>query len=293
MRIAYRLISFCVALSLAATPTYVWGATPAEEVESLYADGDTSFSNGDYVGAARTWAEALDLMEETEDNNATRAQILVSALTAYMEAFIETRKVDHLRAAARLLERYAHSLERAYDGEASLSEAIVDMKRRLERALEGTQAKTGNGNGSGNHAVAPNHSEPATPGQADPNQGSTANKRTGPPAATGRGLLIAGVASTAASLGTGSLIAIGIIQGIAANDKLEDGSERPAPEQKQIKSDGERANKMAVVGAIITPVLLGAGVAMLIIGGRRNSSHLSVTPTVNDSFVGLSLSGRF
>lgn len=285
MRIAYRLIATTVALGLfvTSTPSVALAAEPGD-VETLYAEGDSAFANGDYLGAARAWGKALDLMDESDDTNSTRAQILVSALSAYMEAFVETRNVDHLRAAARLLERYAQSLEAAYDGEARLSEAVIDMKRRLDNALENAEHDSPEGGADSANTT----NEATTTQPTEPADTSSAN----PPTQSGRGMLIGGVVSTALGLGSASLLTIGLVQGQAAQ-KSYNGAPDGSKEKEDYKKEGEKANKMAIAGGIMTPIFLGAGIALLIIGSRRNQANLAVVPTWQPGYAGMGISGRF
>ncbi|TPV94775.1 MAG: hypothetical protein B7733_13255 [Myxococcales bacterium FL481] len=294
MRIAYRFVATIVALGLFATsaPTVAAAAQP-DDVETLYAEGDSAFANGDYLGAARAWGKALDLMEENDDTNSTRAQILVSALSAYMEAFVETRKVDHLRAAARLLERYAQSLESAYDGEARLSEAVIEMKRRLENALESAEEEDepddeASGDEADSAAAAPSPSEPTD---------------AGPPSSSGKGLVVAGIVTSALGLGAGTFMTISLVQSYQLNEefrteddalqKQENVTQDEWDELAKLHDDGEAANGRAIIGAIATPILLGAGIALLVVGARRSRSNLAVVPAIAPGYAGVGLSARF
>src|SRR5262249_37714254 len=94
-------------------------------------------------------------------------------------------------------------------------------------------------------------------------------------------------------------VGLGAIGGLAASaviskqandvDDIEP-EDRPAQWEK-----GERANKAAIAMAVIAPLFLAGGVAMLVIGAKRakQNKKISLTPSVGGRFAGIVLQGRF
>jgi hypothetical protein len=55
-------------------------------------------------------------------------------------------------------------------------------------------------------------------------------------------------------------------------------------------------NALAYTGAVVAPLFIGAGVALLVIGLRKNKqarNSVMMLPEAGPNYVGLGLSGRF
>lgn len=67
---------------------------------------DAAFDAENYGEAARLYTRALELLSENETNHVARSVVLANGVTSYEQVYAQTREVDHLRTAQRLLQDY-------------------------------------------------------------------------------------------------------------------------------------------------------------------------------------------
>lgn len=67
---------------------------------------DAAFDAENYGEAARLYTRALELLSENETNHVARAVVLANGVTSYEQVYAQTREVDHLRTAQRLIQDY-------------------------------------------------------------------------------------------------------------------------------------------------------------------------------------------
>ena len=60
-----------------------------------------------------------------------------------------------------------------------------------------------------------------------------------------------------------------------------------------INGQGKTSNAFAVAGLVSAPLLLGAGIAMLVISMRRKQGKMALAPTLGARTAGLVFVGRF
>ncbi|MFY0532616.1 hypothetical protein [Nannocystis pusilla] len=68
----------------------------------------------------------------------------------------------------------------------------------------------------------------------------------------------------------------------------------PSPSCQDLLDRGKAAESMTIAGAVLAPLLAGAGVALLVVGlKRRSQPKTAFAPALAPGFVGLSLRGSF
>lgn len=77
-----------------------------EQGYDLSVEADAAFDAENYGEAARLYTRALGLLSENETNHIARSVILANCVTAYEQVYAQTREVDHLRTAQRLVQEY-------------------------------------------------------------------------------------------------------------------------------------------------------------------------------------------
>lgn len=270
-----RLFVPLLAVALTTAPIHVARAAPS--VEELYTQGQEKFDAGDYGAAADNWAEAARSLEENEDNSATRQTIVNLALDAYLRAYRSDNDRSHIDKGKALLDEYEASL--ANTG-TELTTEIASEKAKIEDILEELAA-----------ADVPDEpvDEPVGEPEDEP-------RPVGPPPKPGQGLVIGG----AVMLGVGAaglgLMVGGMVGGASAQADFD--AQPAGAAREAARSRGQTMNVLAITGGIAGGVLIGAGVALLIIGLNKNKQariqhHMSVLPTAGPNSAGLALTGRF
>ena len=77
-----------------------------EQGYDLSVEADAAFDAENYGEAARLYTRALGLLSENETNHVARSVILANCVTAYEQVYAQTREVEHLRTAQRLVQEY-------------------------------------------------------------------------------------------------------------------------------------------------------------------------------------------
>ncbi len=244
--------------------------------EAGFAAGQQQFDRGEFLEAARTWAAAAALLPETAEHRSNRAAIHEYMADAYERALVGSEDRELLREGLAPLDRYAEQLAAA-DPAATLPGPVVAVREDLRARLERLEAPP--------PVVAP---EPV----ARPEPRPAAPTRPWKGLAAGGGVALAGGAAML------SLFAVGFTRARARTKEFDDparGCALPGPEGEcaEIYSAGKSANTLAVVGLVTAPLLVGAGVAMLVLATRRRGQAQALHPTLGRGFVGVSWERRF
>jgi hypothetical protein len=270
-----RLFASLLTVAMITAPLQVVVAGPS--VEDLYTQGQEKFDAGDYGGAGDLWAEAVRALPENPDNSATRQTIMNLALDAYVRAYRNDENRAHVDKAKTLLDEYEASLE-ATGG--ALGSEIASEKAKVEDILAELAA-----------AEEPDPEpdpEPDTGGD-EPEPEVFVNEKPG------QGLVIGG----AVMLGVGAaglgLMIGGLVGGGSAQKAFE--ASMPGTEREDIRKRGQTMNVLAITGGVVGGVFLSAGVALLIIGLKRNKEarlqNVMVLPEVGPNYAGVGASLRF
>lgn len=270
-----RLFASLLTLALVTTPLHVVEAAPS--VEDLYTQGQEKFDASDYGGAGDLWAEAVRTLPENPDNSATRETIMNLALDAYIRAYRSDESRSHIDKAKTLLDEYEAALEA---NGAALGTEIASEKAKIEDILAELAA-----------AEQPDP-EPEVEPDVEPDGNDPVMTNDKP----GQGLVIGG----AVMLGVGAAgvgLMVGGLVGGGSAQKAFDASVPDSAERDSIEKRGKTMNILAITGGVVGGVFLGAGVALLIIGLKKNKearlNNVMLLPDVGPEYAGFGLSGRF
>jgi len=95
-------------------------------------------------------------------------------------------------------------------------------------------------------------------------------------------------------VGASSMIVVGALGGQQAREDSKN-PEYSEEHRHRIDERGRTMNAVFIAGLVATPVLVGAGAAMLGVGLHRRQRRgvTALAPSVGPNFAGLTLSGRF
>lgn len=273
--------------------------TPEQsEVERLYVEGQNRFESRDYAAAAESWTRLLDLLPESPENRAIRESVMINVLEAHLHAYrllvdaTGARDIEHLRRAEATLEAYYAAYRRAHGDRVAMSREVQDKGHELEQTLRAAEPEE-------TPSPVPDIVNPPPPQPLPDHEPRTRE---------GNGLIIGGSVVAALGLGALALVPVGSMRGrradaddLAAVERL-----RVDPDDPQALADrrdanvaGRQANAMLVAGAVLAPVLIGTGAAMIGLGVRakqraRAGAHdHALVPAVGPGFAGAVLRGRF
>ncbi len=180
----------------------------------------------------------------------------------------------------------------ATDSSTTDTDTVSDTSTRpaADPAESSTEVETS----SGSVATAPNGDGTDPAGTSSPPPVVSVNASTSSTDRPSTPLLVTGAALIAVGAGAGSMIAVGAIQGGRARDDQK----RPGYDDDQrdrIDSQGRTMNAVMIAGLVATPVLLGAGAALVVVGAkrRRQAKTASLSPMLGRGMAGLTIRGRF
>ena len=244
--------------------------TPAARFEAGFVAGQTQYEAGAYLEAARTWVEAASRLPEVTANRENRDAIFGYIADAYMRGLPAKDRAVVLREAVDVLDGYCDGFRRAYGAETPINPKVLQVQYELRRQLE------------------------EHPGPGDPVEPSWT---PAPDARPWKGLLAGGAALT--GLGAGAAILAGVMG--ARGDRLEAEFEAakcslytPTASCADLIDRGGAANGLAIGAAVVAPLALGGGLAMLLVGVRRRSAvRYALFPVITPTYTGLSLTWRW
>ena len=174
-----------------------------------------------------------------------------------------------LREAVTALDEYCDGFRSAYGTETPINPKVLQIQFELRRQLEELRA-----------AGAP----------VEPSWTPVPEMRPWKGLVAGGGVL--------AGVGAGAAILAGIMG--ARGDRAEAEFEAakcslytPTTSCADLIDQGRTANKLAIGGAIVAPLAIGGGVAMLLVGVRRRATvRYALLPILTPTYAGLSLTWR-
>jgi hypothetical protein len=274
-----RFFATVVAVALATAPLHVALAAPT--VEELYIQGQEKFDGGEYGDAGDLWGQAVRLLPENKENSATRQTIMNLALDAYLRAYRSDNDRSHIDDAKALLDEYEAALEGT---DVELSTEIASEKGKIEDILAELQAA------ADAEANKPEPEPEVGPGpDTDPiPQPAGGNEKPG------QGLVIGGAVMLGVGAGGIGLLLGGVIGGLRAQTDF-DTADADSTEKADARKRGATMNALAITGGVVAPIFIGAGVALLIIGLRKNKAARSamILPAAGPNYVGFGVSGKF
>ena len=283
-----RPLALLAALALLRPPMVQAAAPPGTSSQQLaafeagFTEGQAMFDRGEYLAAARVWISAASNLSEVTANRDNRVAVYEYVVDAYTRGLAETADAEPLREAVAALDAYCDGFTRAYGTETPLSAKIVSGLEELRRRLQVARAKP--------TAPPPPASEPTAPPPTDE------------PAPSGKpwlGLTIGGGVLLGLGAGAVALAAAGAARGDAFEARFDDPAHAcdlgaPTGACAEFYDAGKASNAMGVAGLVAAPLLIGGGVALLVVGLRRKSAaRHALTPSLGPGFAGFVLQGRF
>jgi hypothetical protein len=296
----------------AVTPRTQTTAVPKGAARDRHQLGRKAHDAQRWTEAAQAWADVLDQIPENPVNRTVRMNLVLDTIDAHRAVYAQTGDIAHLRTALDVYYRYFAVFKATYNSPNIPRPVVVarfELKEEIQRAESAQRSSPPPA-----PAVQPDEPLPDDPPSSsdDPDATTTVAEPLEPvrftadtsrgrdrPSSTrsdrtSTGLIIGGSATLALGLGASSMIAVGAIGGRQAREDSKD--PRFTEEQRQnIDRQGRTMNTVFIAGLVATPVLVGAGAAMLGIGLHRRQSRgiASVTPRLGRGFAGVSISGRF
>lgn len=264
MGIASALVA---TLALVAPPVYAAPEVdPDAEARRLHQEGQARYDTADYAGAIESWTRAYAALPNRAKSAAMRPVILYNIASAREKAYDVYGDVAQLRQARELLVKFEESIdeiftdsEQAEHERARVRERIAHVDARIEQHERGASPP-------GDDAEPVSDSLPppvvtAPPPQMHPVADEPA--KGGPDARVITGGVLLGLGAAAAGVGFAGL-GIGVkandLDGLADDDL--DGRERQFDR-------GRAGNAMAIAGVVAAPVLLGVGIALVVLAKTR------------------------
>ena len=245
------------------------------EAQTLFHQGADKFETADYAGAIELWTQAYGLVPSTPENAGVKARLIANIASAQEKAYAVDGEASHLNQAKILLVGYREAVPAIYPDAAEREKELSWVDDRLG-AIEAELAVIAEREAA---AAANEGGEPAGP----------------PP---GRNLMIAGGVVTGLGVGGLGVMAAGMVVG-GQNNAIDDLPTNDLDTRASRFDQGRLGNALAIAGAAGGAVLLGAGVALLVIGAKRKreagggDASAAVVPVVGAGQLGLGVVGRF
>ncbi|HEY8375445.1 MAG TPA: hypothetical protein VIK91_03105 [Nannocystis sp.] len=272
------------------SPRGLLAPAPADDLaafEAGFNEGQAKFDRGEYLAAARAWIAAAANLRETTANRDNRIAVYEYVVDAFMRGLAGEKRPEPLREAVAALDAYCEGFTRAYGTETPLSPKIAGARDEFKQRLEAAEAAAAEGAGSGEGArpegpdegEAPSPPTPQTPGETP-----------------WKGLAIGGGVLIGLGVGAVAMAAVGAARGRSLTREFdaECSLKDPSEPCQALLDRGHAADKLAIAGAVLAPVFLGAGVGLLAVGlKRRARAKTALAPALQPGYVGFSLRGRF
>jgi|GEM_PF-2381274 len=287
-----RLLALLTALSLLrpdpATAAPVAAPQELAAFEAGFTEGQAQYDRGEFLAAARTWVRAADRLREATANRDNRSAVYEYAADAFIRGLTGSNDPIGLREAVTALRLYCDGFTRAYGTETPISARITGPRDVLERQLVETEA-----------AQRPATDPPPTTPSHEPSEDPV---DPAPRSKPWKGLAIGGGVAIGLGVGAAVLAGVGGARGRSFEAKFDDPANMctlaaQSAQCAEFYDAGKASNAMTIAGAVMAPLLVGAGVALLVVGLKRRAAgretQAAVVPTLAPSFAGLSVSGRF
>lgn len=252
--------------------------------EAGFNAGQAQFDRGEFIPAARTWLTAAELLRETTVHRDHRAAVYEYIVDAFTRGLQQREETDALREAVTALDDYCERFTRAYGTETPISAKILEARDGFKARLAKAEARA---------------SEPQPEGPAPDDPLDERGPGPSPPQRPWKGLAIGGGVLIGLGVAAGALAGVGAARGISLAQKFDDPAnmcviEAPVGACADYYDGGKAANAMVIAGAVAAPLLIGAGVGLLVVGlKRRGAARQAVAPVLAPGLVGLGWRGSF
>lgn len=278
-------------------------AAPAvPEPPDRYTEAQQLLEADDYVGAAEIWEQMLDASSESAETHTRREAMIINVIDARLEAYarhvtaLGEREPLHLFAAQLSLRRYLRSYGAAYGSSRALSVPVQERAAALALALA--------------EADPERNTPPPTSIDATPRPASPARAPVPRSSNNGNGLIVGGIGVGVLGLAVGlTMIPLGAALGRnadniytvavinASNTSSEPQRSLYLADAAEAERAGKTANRVAIAGGVLSPLLLGGAAAMVVLGLQRHRAaqphHIQHGPQVSPDYAGYSAKFRF
>lgn len=245
--------------------------------------GQDEFNRQNYLEAARVWSAAAGKLPEAEEHRENRRAIHDYIAEAYEKALGDNADDVLFREGLAVLDAYVDSFKAAYPGE-TLPEYVTKTRlafRTLMNEREAERKRRAQAEENTTAIPVSTLREPPRPA-----------RKPWKPLAIGGGVAVAG---GAAMLG---MFAAGLVAARSAASSFDDPAnacdlDNIVGECADINRQGKTANAIGVIGYITAPLLLGAGITMLVVAMRRKKSSTVIAPIFSSRMAGFVLEQRF
>jgi hypothetical protein len=256
-------------------------------VETGFAAGSEQFEQGQFIPAVRTWTIAADLLPETAEHRPNRTALYERIAEAY------ERELDRLVAepdaqekvaveAKAALDAYADKYTAAYPGE-PLPASVERLRESAGKLVADAEARR----------------EAAKPPPEPDKPPEVAKPPPPPPPKPWKPLAIGGAIALVGGVSMLAMFGAGAARANKFEDEFDDPMnacdlDDPNDECAAIDKKGRTSNGLATAGLITGPLLLGAGVALLVIAARRKKAgNRTVAPLWTPTMAGVVFEQRF
>jgi hypothetical protein len=247
-----------------------------DEAQQLFIDGANKFDTADYAGAIELWTQAYALVPNLPEYAAIKARLIANLAAAQERAYAIDSEVSHLKQAKILLESYRGSIDVIYPNgvERERERAwVADRLGKIDVELQAVADRE-----AAARANEPEPKRPRKPGQA---------------------LVISGSVLTGLGVAGLSMMVAGMVVGGQNND-IADIPSNDLDARLSRFSQGRLGNALAIAGGVGGAVLVGAGVALLVVGvkkkraaGSESPAGITLVPVLDPSQMGVGVVGRF
>lgn len=279
------LAPWLVVFALALAPLELHAAPPGDDAaaaaQSAYEKGVAEYDTSNYEAAVESFRVAFESARKIEDEQLrsfVTAALWFNLARAQSKAYDIDRDAKRLRQAQDLIGKYlALNLEAAERSDAELVQA--EIERKLATA-DTTVAPQGDGGSTGGDGDVTGGTDAPPPSSKDPRPG--------------RGLVIGGAVLAGVGVVAGAGL-VGAGAGLAGQAKDDFQAAPDAAGRDDAESRGATANALGVTGMVAGGVLLVGGVALIVVGVRKNKAagRMAFTPTLSPQGGGFVLQGRF
>ena len=267
-------LGLCLALPSIAQASAIVVEGEEEEARALYEQGLGRYETADYLGAIDLWTQAFTLLPNSAEFASAKADIIYNLARAHERQYDVDADPAQLRQALILLEQYIESLPSLYadPGEAKLQrERARPVRDEIQERLDAHEKAE------------------ATKDAGSPAPASDAGGDDNP----GKGLVLTGVALTAVGGVALGVSAAGMVLGNQAND-ISGLDPADIDGRREQFDRGRNMNLLAISAGIGAGVLIGTGVALLVVGKKKGKeSQAAVWPTLSPTGAGLTATARF
>ncbi len=274
-----------------------------DDVETRYEHGQRQLEAGDVAGAAKTWESLLEDVPASGETASLREALVINAIDARMQAYArqvtETGEQEplHLYAAKVTVRRYYRAHTAAHGETRAIGAVVRERAAALDEALAAAEPP-------------PRRSAPPSTSN-DVETPPPVGPRTSPPGPNGNGLLVGGIGIGVLGLATGlTMIPLGAALGRNAENiytvstinafNADSDSQRTIAEADAADAEraGRTANRVAIAGAVLSPLLLGGAAAMIVLGLQRRreafyGERIQHAPALSPHYAGWTTRVRF